>query len=230
MTESLLDSERDTCALFVQSAPAPLVVIDLLAGGAQALESANREFGFALSDEEQVYLLKRFTELGRNPTDVELMMFAQVNSEHCRHKIFNAQWNIDGIDQDRSLFSMIRNTHNQNSSGTLSAYRDNSPYLKALKLNGLPGPRIASIFVVEEPVHFVAKVETHNHPTAISPFAGAATGSGGEIRTRAPPAGEENRKRGWSVIRYPICGYLNSHSPGSCRSKNHGASPGHCKS
>ena len=183
MTESLLDSERDTCALFVQSVPAPLVVIDLLAGGAQALESANREFGFALSDEEQVYLLKRFTELGRNPTDVELMMFAQVNSEHCRHKIFNAQWNIDGIDQDRSLFSMIRNTHNQNSSGTLSAYRDNSAVLEGTETERFapdPGSRLYSF--VEEPVHFVAKVETHNHPTAISPFAGAATGSGGEIR------------------------------------------------
>ena len=130
MTESLLDSERDTCALFAQSAPAPLAVIDLLAGGAQALASADRESGFALSEEEQAYLLKRFAELGRNPTDVELMMFAQVNSEHCRHKIFNADWNIDGINQSQSLFSMIRNTHDQNSGGTLSAYSDNSAVLE----------------------------------------------------------------------------------------------------
>ncbi len=183
MTESLLDRERDTEALFVQSAPAPLAVIDLLAGGASALEAADRESGFALNREEQDYLLKRFAELGRNPTDVELMMFAQVNSEHCRHKIFNADWNIDGIDQDRTLFSMIRATHDQNSGGTLSAYRDNAAVLEGFDSERFaPHPESRLYSFVEESVHFVAKVETHNHPTAISPFAGAATGSGGEIR------------------------------------------------
>ena len=183
MTESLLDSERDTGALFAQSAPAPLVMIDLLSGGGRALESANQESGFALSEEERAYLLKRFTELGRNPTDVELMMFAQVNSEHCRHKIFNANWNIDGIDQEQTLFSMIRYTHEQNSGGTLSAYRDNSAVLEGAEAERFaPHPESRLYSFVEEPVHFVAKVETHNHPVAISPFAGAATGSGGEIR------------------------------------------------
>ncbi len=183
MTESLLDSERDTGALFVQSAPAPLTVIDLLAGGAQALEAADRESGFALNREERDYLVERFAELDRNPTDVELMMFAQVNSEHCRHKIFNADWNIDGIDQDRTLFSMIRATHDRNSGGTLSAYRDNAAVLEGFDSERFaPHPESRLYSFTEEPVHFVAKVETHNHPTAISPFAGAATGSGGEIR------------------------------------------------
>ncbi len=183
MTESLLDNEDATDALFVQSIPTPLTVIDLLAGGRPALEAADREFGFALNREEEDYLLKRFAELGRNPTDVELMMFAQVNSEHCRHKIFNADWNVDGISQDATLFSMIRATHEQNSSGTLSAYRDNAAVLEGFESERFaahPDSRLYSF--VKEPVHFVAKVETHNHPTAISPFAGAATGSGGEIR------------------------------------------------
>ncbi len=183
MTESLLDNERDTDALFVQSTPAPLKVIDLLTGGARALEAADREYGLALTREERDYLLKRFAELGRNPTDVELMMFAQVNSEHCRHKIFNADWNIDGMGQDQTLFAMIRATHDQNSGGTLSAYRDNAAVLEgpgSERFSPHPESRLYSF--VEEPVHFVAKVETHNHPTAISPFAGAATGSGGEIR------------------------------------------------
>ena len=183
MTESLLDSERDADALFARSAPAPLALIDLLAGGRAALESANRESGFALSGEEKDYLLKRFAELGRNPTDVELMMFAQVNSEHCRHKIFNAHWNIDGINRERTLFSMIRNTHDQNSGGTLSAYRDNAAVLEGAETERFaPHPESRLYSFVKEPVHFVAKVETHNHPTAISPFAGAATGAGGEIR------------------------------------------------
>ncbi len=183
MTESLLDSERDICSLFASSRPVPLAIVDLLAGGAPALEAANRQYGFALSGEEQAYLLQRFADLGRNPTDVELMMFAQVNSEHCRHKIFNAHWNIDGIDEARTLFSMIRSTHQKNSSGTLSAYRDNAAVLEgcaAERFAAHPESRLYSF--VQEPVHFMAKVETHNHPTAISPFAGAATGAGGEIR------------------------------------------------
>ncbi len=183
MTESILDDVDKTNALFHTASPAPLVSIDILNGGLDELKRANQQFGFALSDEEQVYLVDRFRELERNPTDVELMMFAQVNSEHCRHKIFNADWDIDGVSQDQSLFSMIRHTHKQNGRGTLSAYSDN-----AAALEGSPGTRFAPnansrrFETVSEPIHFTAKVETHNHPTAISPFAGASTGSGGEIR------------------------------------------------
>ena len=183
MTESVLDAPQQGDILFKTSSPAPLVVVDLLVGGKQALDQANRKFGFALSDEEQSYLVEQFTRLGRNPTDVELMMFAQVNSEHCRHKIFNADWTIDGENKDQSLFSMIRHTHNENPAGTLSAYSDN-----AAVLEGSSAARLASsgedrsYAYVDEAIHFTAKVETHNHPTAISPFPGASTGSGGEIR------------------------------------------------
>ena len=182
MTESILENLHDAEKLFAMQTPAPLVMIDLLNGGIDALKTANDEFGFSLSEQEQVYLLKSFKKLGRNPSDVELMMFAQVNSEHCRHKIFNADWRIDGIAQAQSLFSMIRHTHAQNSAGTLSAYNDN-----AAALEGSIAERLATderhryCFQAEE-VHFTAKVETHNHPTAISPFQGAATGCGGEIR------------------------------------------------
>ena len=183
MTESVLDVPQRGDVLFKTASPAPLVVVDLLNGGKPALDQANRESGFALSDEEKIYLVDQFTRLGRNPTDVELMMFAQVNSEHCRHKIFNADWTIDGEIKDQSLFSMIRHTHNENSAGTLSAYSDN-----AAVLEGSAAARLASsgsdrrYGYVDEVVHFTAKVETHNHPTAISPFPGASTGSGGEIR------------------------------------------------
>jgi phosphoribosylformylglycinamidine synthase len=187
MTDSILVNPSDAENLFATDSPAPLVVVDLINGepgaGLASLQAANEEFGFALSDEEQIYLVERFNELGRNPTDVELMMFAQVNSEHCRHKIFNADWNIDGIAQGQSLFSMIRHTHAQNSSGTLSAYSDNAAALAGSDAERLaPNPRNKHYEYSVEPVHFTAKVETHNHPTAISPFPGASTGSGGEIR------------------------------------------------
>lgn len=183
MTESILKSEQSASLLFDEEPPAPLNTVDLLRGGAENLKVANEEFGFALSTEEQSYLVDRFYSLKRNPTDVELMMFAQVNSEHCRHKIFNADWTIDGVDQPQSLFSMIRTTHKKNSVGTLTAYSDN-----AAALVGSQGERLAAnprnnVFeYTNEPIHFTAKVETHNHPTAISPFPGASTGSGGEIR------------------------------------------------
>ena len=187
MTESILDDQRDAEKLFATDKPTPLAVIDLLGGGLKALKAANEEFGFALSDAEQRYLVKRFTSLGRNPTDVELMMFAQVNSEHCRHKIFNADWDIDSVAQAHSLFAMIRHTHAQSRAGTLSAYDDN-----AAVLEGSMAERLAadgdghgdghSYRFQWEPVHFTAKVETHNHPTAISPSPGASTGCGGEIR------------------------------------------------
>ncbi|HHB12582.1 MAG TPA: phosphoribosylformylglycinamidine synthase, partial [Chromatiales bacterium] len=169
--------------LFQHHDPAPLRIIDLDDDPKAALERANREMGLALAPDEIDYLAESYAELGRNPTDVELMMFAQANSEHCRHKIFNANWVIDGRRQDRSLFDMIRNTHAHAPDGILSAYRDN-----AAVVEGNPARRLLAdarhhdYRSLEEPAHLLMKVETHNHPTAISPFPGAATGSGGEIR------------------------------------------------
>jgi phosphoribosylformylglycinamidine synthase len=154
-----------------------------LARGRVSLEQANSELGLALSDDEIDYLLASFQKLGRDPTDVELMMFAQANSEHCRHKIFNARWIIDGAEQDESLFSMIRYTHAQNPHGVLSAYRDNAAVIEGnVGTRWFPDPATGVYRGVVEPIDVLAKVETHNHPTAISPYPGAATGSGGEIR------------------------------------------------
>lgn len=183
MVESCLEQADEAIALFTEASPAPLSTIDILEGGMAALDDANSEFGFALSDPEQEYLLERFTQLGRNPTDVELMMFAQVNSEHCRHKIFNADWTVDGEIMDKSLFGMIRTTHQKNSEGTLVAYNDNAAILEGSMATRLLADSASQQFrYIEEPAHIAIKVETHNHPTAISPFPGAATGSGGEIR------------------------------------------------
>ena len=183
MTESCLITADEAVELFHQAEPAPLVSIDILGGGRSALEKADEEFGFALSEPEKVYLMEQFTTQNRNPTDVELMMFAQVNSEHCRHKIFNADWRIDGRICDRSLFGMIRSTHEKNPNGTLVAYKDNAAVLEGFsghRFHPQPGDRAFGYHA--EPIHYTAKVETHNHPTAISPFPGASTGSGGEIR------------------------------------------------
>jgi len=182
MTEAVLLDTAGAASLFEHAAPRGLRTVSL-AGGRAALESANAELGLALAPEEIDYLLAGFQRLARDPTDVELMMFAQANSEHCRHKIFNAQWVIDGQARDQTLFSMIRHTHAVSPRGILSAYRDN-----AAVLEGAPGrryfaqPSSAMYAVAHEPIDILIKVETHNHPTAISPFAGAATGSGGEIR------------------------------------------------
>jgi phosphoribosylformylglycinamidine synthase len=183
MTETVFDELHACETLFAHHAPAPLAHIALLEQGDAALHAANQTLGLALSAEEITYLDTAYRELGRNPTDIELMMFAQANSEHCRHKIFNADWVIDGQAHDMSLFAMIRNTHRHNPKGTLSAYKDN-----AAVIAGWPGTRFAVDVArgeygqTDEPIHFLAKVETHNHPTAISPDPGAATGSGGEIR------------------------------------------------
>jgi phosphoribosylformylglycinamidine synthase len=183
MTETVLFGFSEAEGLFVQSAPVPLAIVDVLNGGRDALAVANRELGLALSDDEIEYLLENFVALERNPTDVELMMFAQANSEHCRHKIFNAAWVIDGEPQERSLFDMIRTTYRHSPDGILSAYRDNAAVIR-----GAQAPRFSSNPIdglygyTLEDVHILMKVETHNHPTAISPFPGAATGAGGEIR------------------------------------------------
>jgi len=183
MVETVLPSTESAAVLFEKHEPAPLTDVDVLAGGKQALVNANGELGLALAEDEIDYLTTSFTELGRNPTDVELMMFAQANSEHCRHKIFNASWTIDGEEQEYSLFKMIKNTYQCGGENVLSAYSDNAAVVAgptAGRFFAAPGS--AEYRYTEEPINLLMKVETHNHPTAIAPFPGAGTGSGGEIR------------------------------------------------
>ncbi|MFO7594144.1 MAG: phosphoribosylformylglycinamidine synthase [Pseudomonadota bacterium] len=183
MTEQVLESMDEAEGLFITHEPAPMRQVDILGGGRDELERANTEWGLALAPDEIDYLVENFTTLGRNPSDAELMMFAQANSEHCRHKIFNADWIIDGKEQDKSLFAMIRNTHQKNPGKTLSAYKDNSAVIEGYEAGRFfPEPESGDYRYHSEPMAILMKVETHNHPTAISPFPGAATGSGGEIR------------------------------------------------
>jgi phosphoribosylformylglycinamidine synthase len=182
MTESVLQASAQAESLFAAAAPAPLTSI-ALAGGRAALVTANERMALALADDEIDYLYATFTRLGRDPTDVELMMFAQANSEHCRHKIFNADFVIDGVAQSKSLFAMIRNTHAQAPTGVLSAYRDNAAVLAGpLGTRYFADPHTRVYGGHDELIDILIKVETHNHPTAIAPFPGAATGAGGEIR------------------------------------------------
>ncbi len=183
MVEQVLEQLDAAAGLFEQTEPAPLTHVDILAGGRPALEQANVVLGLALAEDEIDYLVDAFKDLGRNPTDVELMMFAQANSEHCRHKIFNASWTIDGEDQDLSLFKMIKNTNELSGEGVLSAYKDNASVITGHKGGRFfPSPADQQYAYHQEDIHMLMKVETHNHPTAIAPHAGAATGSGGEIR------------------------------------------------
>ena len=185
MTEMVLRSQDDAAGLFQELAARPLESIDVIGGGKAALMSANSTLGLALSDDEIDYLHDAFKAAERNPTDVELMMFAQANSEHCRHKIFNADWTIDGVRQERSLFSMIKNTHELHPHGTIVAYSDNSSIIAGASVSRFY-PRGAAAgneyAASQELTHILMKVETHNHPTAIAPFPGASTGAGGEIR------------------------------------------------
>ncbi|MGA8393461.1 MAG: phosphoribosylformylglycinamidine synthase, partial [Burkholderiaceae bacterium] len=190
MTESVMFERAMALGLFTELSPAPMEHVDVLRGGRAELEAANTRFGLALAGDEIDYLVNAFTALGRNPTDVELMMFAQANSEHCRHKIFNAQFTIDGVPQEKSLFGMIRNTHQLAPQHTVVAYSDNAsvmegvaverfvaktdPYRRGMAANSYQKSSALN--------HVLMKVETHNHPTAISPFPGASTGAGGEIR------------------------------------------------
>ncbi|SEJ34921.1 phosphoribosylformylglycinamidine synthase [Pseudomonas linyingensis] len=183
MTQLVLAQMDEAQALFSHAQPKPLTVVDVLGGGRAALEAANVELGLALAEDEIDYLVKSFGELGRNPHDIELMMFAQANSEHCRHKIFNASWDIDGESQEKSLFGMIKNTYELNREGVLSAYKDNASVIEGFTAGRFfPQPGSHEYAAHQEPVHILMKVETHNHPTAIAPFPGASTGSGGEIR------------------------------------------------
>ena len=169
--------------LFYSATPSKMRSVDILEGGKAALVAANTEMGLALADDEIDYLVDSFTTLNRNPNDIELMMFAQANSEHCRHKIFNADWTIDGEQQEKSLFKMIKNTYEKHPENVLSAYKDNASVMVGSKAGRFfPNPESREYEYNQEDIHILMKVETHNHPTAISPFPGAATGSGGEIR------------------------------------------------
>ncbi|MBH9552931.1 phosphoribosylformylglycinamidine synthase [Inhella gelatinilytica] len=182
MTESVLKDLADARHLFDEKAAQPLERVDVLGQGRAALEAANRDWGLALSGDEVDYLLDAFTKLGRNPSDVELMMFAQANSEHCRHKIFNAKFIVDGAEQAHSLFGMIRNTEKLNPQRSIVAYADNAAIMEGHAIQRwFPGAD-GTYQLRPEQAEVLMKVETHNHPTAISPFSGAATGAGGEIR------------------------------------------------
>ena len=190
MTESLLPDRAAAQALFEELPAQPLEHVDVLGGGRAALQAANARFGLALAADEIDYLLAAFGQLGRNPSDVELMMFAQANSEHCRHKIFNASFTLDGVNQDNSLFGMIRHTHQTSPQHTVVAYSDNASIMEGVQVErflpsgvGASGGTGSSAYLKSAATHHVLmKVETHNHPTAISPFPGASTGAGGEIR------------------------------------------------
>jgi phosphoribosylformylglycinamidine synthase len=182
MTETVLGAFDEAGRLFEHIEPVPLATVDLIEGGVTALQRANSEMGLALSEDEIEYLFEQFTRAGRNPTDVELMMFAQANSEHCRHKIFNASWVVDGKPQDHSLFGMIRTTHQKNPKGTIVAYSDNAAIMEGATIARFYPQDGGEYRYTDALTHTVLKVETHNHPTAISPFPGAATGAGGEIR------------------------------------------------
>ena len=209
MTQSLATDTRAAAHLLTHAAPRPMTRIGR---DRTSLEAANASLGLALSDDEIDYLADAFGRMGRDPTDVELMMFAQANSEHCRHKIFNADWIVDGRRSDKSLFAMIRNTHRLNPQGVLSAYRDN-----AAVIEGSPGrrwyaaPGGGAYGGHDEPIDILLKVETHNHPTAISPFPGAATGSGGEIRDEGATGRGAKPKAGltgFSVSNLRIPGFI----------------------
>lgn len=199
MTEQVLTAFDAAKALFTHAPARPLRRVDVLEGGAAELRAKNAEWGLALADEEIDYLVDSFKALGRNPSDAELMMFAQVNSEHCRHKIFNASWTLDGRDAPHSLFGMIRNTHKENPQGTLSAYSDNAAIMEGYKAKYFAADAKERIYdTVDEPIHVLMKVETHNHPTSVEPWGGAATGSGGEIRDERATGRGSRHKAGLS--------------------------------
>lgn len=199
MTEGVY---KDVSDIFVSPQPAPLEYVDILSKGKPALDDANIKMGLALSQEEIDYLYTVYSNIKRNPTDVELLMFGQVNSEHCRHKIFNAEWIIDGEKKDNSLFGMIKNTHKQQPTGTVLAYSDNSCVLEGSVSEWFePRRNLDNVYEYKkEQIDIIAKVETHNHPTAISPFPGAATGVGGEIRDEGATGTGSKSKAGLSAF------------------------------
>jgi phosphoribosylformylglycinamidine synthase len=208
MTEAVFTAGDDVAQLFASAQPRPLATVPRTLAG---LNAANAALGLALSADEVDYLQASFERLGRDPTDVELMMFAQANSEHCRHKIFNASFSIDGVPQEKSLFAMIRNTHAAAPKGVLSAYKDNASVIEGWQGERyFPDPDSGVYRAESESIDILMKVETHNHPTAISPFAGAATGSGGEIRDEGATGVGAKPKAGlvgFSVSNLRIPGY-----------------------
>ena len=212
MTQAVVSELAEVERLFESAEPKPMQTVDVLAGGKLALQEANKNMGLALASDEIDYLVESFNSLGRNPNDIELMMFAQANSEHCRHKIFNASWTLDGEEQDLSLFAMIRNTYECNSEGVLSAYKDNASVMKGNTAGRFfPDSKSRTYQYHQEPIHILTKVETHNHPTAIAPFPGASTGSGGEIRDEGATGVGSKPKAGltgFSVSNLKIPGQL----------------------
>jgi phosphoribosylformylglycinamidine synthase len=209
MTESVFTDSSALKNLFVQELPRPLVTVSRARA---SLDAANLALGLALSGDEIQYLQDSFDRLGRDPTDVELMMFAQANSEHCRHKIFNAAFTIDGTTQEQSMFAMIRNTHAKAPTGVLSAYRDNAAVMVGSEAQRYFPDTLTGVYGAHrEPIDILLKVETHNHPTAISPFAGASTGSGGEIRDEGATGTGAKPKAGlvgYTVSNLMIPGYI----------------------
>jgi len=182
MTQSIYPTKKDFENLFISDKPRSINHIDLINKGKKELETANRSFGFAMSDDEINYLYDFYSNEQRNPTDAELMMFAQANSEHCRHKIFNAEWSLDGSQKNNTLFDLIKETSKASPDGIISAYKDNAAIIKGSKAKRLHLDDSNKYEFVEDNLNSTIKVETHNHPTAISPYPGASTGSGGEIR------------------------------------------------
>lgn len=210
MTEATHSELEDAAQLFRSDAPRQMSSVDILGGGREALAIANVEQGFALADDEIDYLVENFIKLGRNPNDIELFMFAQANSEHCRHKIFNADWTIDGKEQPKSLFKMIKNTFELNPENVLSAYKDNAAVMKGSKAGRFFPNAQGEYAYHQEDIEILMKVETHNHPTAIAPFSGAATGSGGEIRDEGATGRGSKPKAGlvgFTVSNLRIPGY-----------------------
>jgi phosphoribosylformylglycinamidine synthase len=211
MTESVFNSADEADRLFVHGKSRPLVTVDILNGGRDALVEANKTMGLALASDEIDYLVDNFTALGRNPNDIELMMFAQANSEHCRHKIFSADWIVDGKEKSHTLFNMIRNTHSLHPEGVVVAYSDNSSVIEGPKSHRFHVDMTTNQYTYQGEVqHILMKVETHNHPTAISPFPGAATGAGGEIRDEGATGRGSKPKAGltgFSVSNLNIAGF-----------------------
>ncbi|MFT5484655.1 MAG: phosphoribosylformylglycinamidine synthase, partial [Halieaceae bacterium] len=211
MTETVLGELAHASLLFAENKPKAGMFVDVLGGGSGSLQAANVELGLALAEDEIEYLVSSFRQLGRNPSDVELMMFAQANSEHCRHKIFNASWTVDGAPREHSLFDMIRHTCEVGGEGVLSAYSDNAAVIRGTHAGRFfPDPKTAEYHYVHEDIHLLMKVETHNHPTAIAPFPGAGTGSGGEIRDEGAVGKGSKPKAGLSGF-----SVSNLHIPGA---------------
>ncbi len=196
MTETVFSELSQAQALFARHEPAPLTVIDLAGQGRAALEKANISLGLALAEDEIDYLADAFTKLGRNPSDAELYMFAQANSEHCRHKIFNADWVIDGEEQPKSLFKMIKNTFEQTPDHVLSAYKDNAAVMEGSSAGRFfPQGEDRRYQYHQEETHILMKVETHNHPTAISPWRGRQPAPAVKFVTKARPGAAPSQKR-----------------------------------